>query len=311
VVASGLRHHVIVWNDAAPVSAERPSIVLLHGLMDLAWSWEGVARRLATPRAGEAPRRVVAFDWRGHGETDPVGAGGYYHFPDYARDLDALLPLVAPGEAAVDLVGHSMGGSAAVLFTGARPARVRRLALLEGLGPPDMPAAALLDRTRAFLDGVARVMAERRERPMRSLDEAVARMRQQHPDLTEALGRFLASKATRPARAEAGAGDAETGGAGTPAPTAGLVWRFDPLHRTTSPSVFRADQHAAFLEAVRCPALALCGERGFRPADEATRLSRLRARLVELRGAGHMMHWTHPDEVASTLRAFLGPGDPT
>src|SRR5690606_17454861 len=94
------------------------------------------------------PGRVIAPDQRGHGLSEHVGRGGFYHFWDYVSDLDAL---VGSLERPVDLVGHSMGGTVACLYASLRPEAVRRLVLVEGLGPPDA-SGELLRRPRRFLD---------------------------------------------------------------------------------------------------------------------------------------------------------------
>jgi pimeloyl-ACP methyl ester carboxylesterase len=280
VVANGLTHHTLIWDGRAPGDT-RPTVLLLHGWLDLAWSFASLGEALAA-----AGRRAVAIDLRGHGETQWTPPGSYYHFPDYVLDVDSLAPLLAPGEAQLDLFAHSMGGTVALLYAGARPERVRRLVLAEGLGPPDMSPEILVDRTVSFLDGVARTR-QTPQRPIESLTEALTRMRVQNPELPEALGLFLAEKNT----------------VVTPA---GRMWRFDPLHRTRSPSVFRLDQLRPFLARITAPVLAVAGERGFRLPDESARLALLReSRLVELAGAGHMMHWTHPTELAAAVVDFL------
>jgi len=56
--------------------------VLVHGFLDLGYTWHEVAATLAT-RA-----HVIAPDLRGHGDSDWLGAGGYYHFFDYIPELD-------------------------------------------------------------------------------------------------------------------------------------------------------------------------------------------------------------------------------
>jgi pimeloyl-ACP methyl ester carboxylesterase len=280
VRANGLSHHTLTWDGRAPGDT-RPTVLLLHGWLDLAWSFASLGESLAP-----AGRRAVAIDLRGHGETQWASPGSYYHFPDYVLDVDSLLPQLAPEEPQLDLFAHSMGGTVAMLFSGARPQRVRRLVLAEGLGPPDMSPEILVDRTVSFLDGVARTR-QTPPRPIASLADALTRMRAQNPELPETLGLFLAEKNT----------------VVTPA---GRMWRFDPLHRTRSPSVFRLDQLRPFLARITAPVLAVAGERGFRLPDEAERLALLRdARLAEIAGAGHMMHWTHPAELAAAVIDFL------
>src|SRR5262245_26616302 len=130
-LATGLTCHVLEWGGAD--AALDHTVVLLHGFLDLAWTW------VPTVEAGLAGRfHVVAPDVRGHGDSDRVGPGGYYHFIDYLADLDALVRTL--GRRRLSLVGHSMGGSIASYYAGVYPDRVHRLALLEGLGPPETGA---------------------------------------------------------------------------------------------------------------------------------------------------------------------------
>ncbi|MFW6050805.1 MAG: alpha/beta fold hydrolase [Myxococcota bacterium] len=280
VTANGLRHHVVEWGEGGG-----PPVVLCHGFLDVAFGFDAVARRLAA-----AGHRAIAFDFRGHGETDWVGPGGYYHFPDYTLDLHELLGQLADGP--VHLVGHSMGGTVACMYAGTVPERVRTLTLVEGIGPPPFPLERTPERFRSWFEGVARARG-REPRVMRGLDEALARMRIQNPDLPDDLGRFLAEKATRPV----------DGG--------GRAWRFDPLHRTTSPVPFRLEAFRAFLERIEAPVLAVAGERGYRLEDEQARLALLPgARLVEIPAVGHMIHWLAPDALAAHLRTFLAQHAP-
>ena len=104
-LGTGLRYHVLEWG-VDDVSLQH-TVVLLHGFLDMAWGW------MRTVRARLAGRfHVIAPDLRGHGDSDRVGAGGYYHFIDYLADLHELIDKL--GRTKVSLVGHSMGGSIAV-----------------------------------------------------------------------------------------------------------------------------------------------------------------------------------------------------
>jgi len=276
VEANGLLHHVLCWDGGGE------AVVLCHGYLDLAWSWGPVAERLA-----DAGLRVFAFDFRGHGETQWVGRGGYYHFADYLMDLEHLLPQLDPEGAKVHLVGHSMGSTVCAMFGGVRSSRLRSVTLVEGLGPPELGFEHAAEKYALWLDTVAKVRARHRPRAMRDLDDALRRLRVQHPDLPEALGRFLAEKATRPS-------DDGTG----------LVFRFDPLHQTTSPSPFRREVFASFTRSIEVPTLVVMGEEGFRLPDKDERRSALPPHgFAEVPGVGHMIHWHAPDALAELIAA--------
>jgi pimeloyl-ACP methyl ester carboxylesterase len=87
---------------------EGPAVVQLHGL--------SATRRyvlhgsVALARAGY---RLVSYDARGHGESDPAPRGAGYGYGELAEDLRAVLADRAPDERPV-LAGHSMGCHTAV-----------------------------------------------------------------------------------------------------------------------------------------------------------------------------------------------------
>jgi pimeloyl-ACP methyl ester carboxylesterase len=87
----------------------------------------------------------------------------------------------------------------------------------------------------------------------------------------------------------------------------GFTWRFDPLHRTTSPTAFFAAVYREFAARVTCPVLFVGGgPMGFHPPDEAERLGAFRSwSRVDLDSGGHMMHWTLPVELGLALIQFF------
>ncbi|WP_248633484.1 alpha/beta fold hydrolase [Cereibacter changlensis] len=99
--------------------AERPSglppLLIAHGLFGSARNWGVIARRLAESRD------VLAVDMRNHG-TSPRSE--VHRYPEMAADLAEVIE--AQGGLA-DVVGHSMGGKAAMMLALTRPERVRRL----------------------------------------------------------------------------------------------------------------------------------------------------------------------------------------
>jgi len=257
-------------------------VLLLHGFLDLAWGW------VATVRSGLAGRfHVVAPDLRGHGDTDWLGPGAYYHFVDYLADVDEIVRTFARDR--LSIVGHSMGGSIASYYAGTFPDRIHRLALLEGLGPPEN-RAAVPERVRSWLDGWRR-MRGREQKSYADLDEAAARLRTHDPLLGIELSLELAEHGTRPA------------GGGR------LRFKHDPLHATLGPTPFRVDYAAEFWTRITCPVLWVEGEQSvFRyGAEEAERRLRLLpgAERATLPAAGHMMQRHQPDALAELLVAFL------
>lgn len=99
--------------------AEAPTLVIAHGLYGSGRNWGVIARRLADRR------EVVAVDMRNHGESPRFDTQSY---PDMADDLAEVIEgLGAP----VDLLGHSMGGKAAMQLALTRPDLIRRLVVAD------------------------------------------------------------------------------------------------------------------------------------------------------------------------------------
>jgi pimeloyl-ACP methyl ester carboxylesterase len=275
----GLSLHALAWDGDPSRTA-----VIHHGYLDHARSFEGLARDLA--REG---RRVFALDARGHGESDWCPRGGYYHFNDYVADLSCALDALVGPDAPVTLIGHSMGGNIATMFSGARPDRVRALVLAEGLGIPRMPAEIVPVRLRRWLDQL-RSERFRGRRRISSRREVLDRLRVSHPGVPDAVLEQVADAFVLPHP------EGE-----------GFTWRFDPLLQTTSPTRFDADGFEALAREITAPVLLIDGGRdGMDFEGRADREACYRdARKRSLEGAGHMMHWTQPEAFSHAIREHL------
>lgn len=118
VTLNGLRFHYVDWGN----EGAQP-LVLLHGLSSHAHTWDRFAAEM------QPDFHVLALDQRGHGETDWAD--------DYARerrveDVDAFVK--ALGLERIALLGLSMGGRAAYMYTAAHPDAVERLVIVD-IGP--------------------------------------------------------------------------------------------------------------------------------------------------------------------------------
>jgi 3-oxoadipate enol-lactonase len=101
-----------------------PPMVLLHGLGSDGSAWEEVAAAFGDSH------RVYTPDLRGHGVSDWPGT---YSFELMRDDVLGFLDALDLGR--VTLVGHSMGGTVALLFAEEYPHRLERL-VIEDSPPP-------------------------------------------------------------------------------------------------------------------------------------------------------------------------------
>ena len=92
-----------------------PPLLLLHGILGCAETWEWMVPRVADRF------RVLRLDFRGHGDSDR--APGHYQAVDYVADAAAVCEQVAGRPVAV--VGHSLGGGTAAGLAQTRPELVR------------------------------------------------------------------------------------------------------------------------------------------------------------------------------------------
>ena len=112
---------------AAVEYGEGPPLAILHGLFGSGRNWTSIAQRLA------AHHRVLALDLRNH------GASPWSDRMDYAEMAeDVCAALHARGYDRYALLGHSMGGKAAMVAALQHGAEVERLVVVD-IAPVDYP----------------------------------------------------------------------------------------------------------------------------------------------------------------------------
>lgn len=278
VQVRGLRHRLTWWGERT-----RDPIVLLHGFLDCGATWQFLVDCLPETWT------LVAPDWRGFGGSE--WAPGGYWFPDYFADLDALLDILVP-QSRARVVGHSMGANVANMFGGIRPQRLRWLVNLEGLGLPRTRPEEAPRRYAHWLDEVRDPFKEGR---YESLAQLAAVLRIRNPRLTQDRSEFVARAWSRPA----GEGTNE------------VILNFDPHHRLVNPTLYRRDEAEACWARLEIPMLLVMGEvsdhrgknTGYLTDEQLHGLFR-QLRLVNIPGAGHMMHHEDPATVARHIVEF-------
>ncbi len=100
--------------------AGRPPLVILHGILGSSRNWQTAGRDLAERF------HVFALDLRNHGSSPHAAE---MSFGAMAQDLRDWLD--GQGLSRVTLLGHSMGGKAAMLFACRHPERVERLVVVD------------------------------------------------------------------------------------------------------------------------------------------------------------------------------------
>lgn len=126
-------------------TGDGPPIVLCHGLTATRRYVVHGSRLLA--RRGF---RTIAYDARGHGESDPAPPGGGYSYAELAADLAAVIDRLA-GERRCVLAGHSMGAHTLTALALERPDRVGAVVAIG----PAFSGAAITDETVAYWDRLA------------------------------------------------------------------------------------------------------------------------------------------------------------
>jgi len=299
VEARGFRHHVLEWGDPGSATADRPTLLMLHGWMDVAASFQFVVDALSVER------HVLALDWRGFGATDTPPVDTYY-FSDYIGDLEIVLDaLFGTAHAPIDLLGHSMGANVSMLYSGLRPQRVRRLVNLEGFGMPRAKPANAPKRYAAWLDALK---TPQQLRTYHSLEAVAARLQKNNPLLRADRAAWLAGQWSKRVPGTAGAPD---------------TWHLlaDPNHKRPSPLFAQVDEWLECWKRITAPVLWIEGDRTdvsiwwgdrYSKAEFHERLdvvADVERHIVS--PAGHMLHHDRPEDIARLLEAFLSESRPS
>lgn len=256
----------------------KPSLVLVHGGLDHARSWDWVARSL------REHYHVYALDLRGHGNS-AWAPGAIYSIAEYVLDLSVLLDIV--GEFPIHLMGHSLGGSVMLHYAGLYPDRVCKAVAIEGFISPHEPRmrGPIAERLRYWIEAV-RNAEKHRSKGYATLDAAMARMKEVNPHLSEEVAQHLTLHGTNWE------------------PDGSLVWKFDHYLRAAAPYGYDVEDAAEVYGRISCPTLLFNGLESYLAVpDSDPRTKAIRnCRVVNVPDAGH---WVHHDQLNTVLREAI------
>lgn len=268
---NGLRLHYLDWGNP-----DAPPLLLVHGGSTNLHVWDLAAVALADRY------HIVAFDQRGHGDSDWAPDGGYAS-DVYVNDLKGVID--ALGLAPVLLVGHSMGGSNSLAFTVTYPEIVCALVMVDA-GPGQAE-----DSTERAIRAAAAGP------PAGSFDAFVETVQGYTPWWPLWQIRRQVRHSVRPL------------------PDGQWTWKGDPVlrnadrRRTRHQSRATTDRWAVW-DKVHCPALIVRGALSrILPPESAQEMHARHpnSRLVEIQKAGHRVMEDNPAEFVRALQDFLDP----
>ncbi|OGA04995.1 MAG: hypothetical protein A3H35_21310 [Betaproteobacteria bacterium RIFCSPLOWO2_02_FULL_62_17] len=267
VPANGLRFHYLDWG-----AHDSPPLVLLHGVGQTCHTWDLFA-------AAMAPHfHVMAFDQRGHGDSDWAPDRDYSR-ASMVNDLAAFT--TAAGLDSFFLIGMSMGGMNSMMFTSQHLQRVRSLVVVD-IGPRI---------ERAGTSHIRDFMSNNRE--FSDLDEAAAVIHKFNPRRPlETIRNFTCVYNLKQL------------------PGGKWTWKYDSWfasgHRHANPQAMH-DQLAAAAREIRCPTLLVRGAQSDVLSLEGARefqqlIPGSAFALVE--GAGHSVMGDNPAGFEAAVRGF-------
>ncbi len=267
VHANGLRFHYLEWG-----SPQAPPMVLLHGVGQTCHTWDLFA-------AAMSPHfHIMAFDQRGHGDTD------WAPDKDYSRAAmvrDVLAFTTALALERFFLIGMSMGGANALSFTAQYPEKVEALVVVD-IGP------------RVESQGVQHIrdfMAHYRE--FSSLEEAARAIHRFNPRRSlEVIRQYTVVYNLKQL------------------PNGKWTWKYDPYfsegHRPLDLKKMQEELSAAVTR-IRCPTLVVKGAESDVFSLEGARSLQAAipgAEFALVPGAGHSVMGDNPPGFEAAVRAF-------
>ncbi len=267
---------VVEWNPEA-----KTTVFALHGWLDNLASFETLIQFMPDIR-------LIAIDFPGHGHSEHIPPDYSYHFIDGLYLVDDLVAYFEQEK--INLLGHSMGGAVATLYATAQSSRVRKLALIESLGPLTVSPESGSDLMRKSMNQRAELKSK--NKPIYNSFAKALAARAYVSEIDESLIKPIVER-------------------GLEKVEQGYTWRADSRLRIASPIRMSESQLLVALEEINCEVLYLEGDKGYL-VDQALfsqrkrKFSNLAEKLLE---GGHHVHLEQPAICAGHIQAFFNKTD--
>lgn len=282
VDTSGARIAVHEWGEA-----DAPPLFLVHGGFDFARTFDVFA-----PLIAARGWRVVAWDQRGHGDSEHTGL---YSWDADLRDALAVMDDVTRDPAPV--IAHSKGGALMIQLADAHPYRFSCLVNLDGIpSRRRLPDVAEHERTRLLASEVATWLDHRRRtaeaiRKPGTIEDLARRRARMNPRLDAAWLEYLVT----------------VGGFESPD---GWRWKLDPTMRFGGFGPWRPEWSMLRLPGLSIPFLGVLGTEieemawGTRVSDVEPILP-AEGRVIAAERRGHFLHIEDPEGISRLAVDFV------
>ncbi|MCM8525990.1 MAG: alpha/beta hydrolase [Lentisphaeraceae bacterium] len=258
------------------LNPEKPETILcLHGWLDNWASFLPLSLELSE-------FRLIIFDLPGHGTSDHIPDGNWYHFVDYVVRLKEIVRILELKN--FHLIGHSMGAGIASLFSATFPEMIKSLTMIDGLGPLVNPPEEARDILRESI-----LKHEGKSFRKRVFD---------NPELA--------------VKARLSAGNLEYSSAKTlvenqiKESAEGWHWTYDYKLKYTSSLRLSPGQLESFLTRITCPALLITATEGYiKNSPYWDKRALIEKLIVKELSGGHHLHMDSPKDTAFCILQFL------
>ncbi|TGL02161.1 alpha/beta hydrolase [Leptospira levettii] len=257
-------------------------ILCFHGWLDNANSF--------APLAPYFPEyRFISIDFPGHGKSSHKPENTVYYFAEYALEIVSIVQTL--GLEDFILMAHSMGAAISTLVAGTNLLKIKKLILIEALGPLTNVSQSAPD---IMSEAIKQILHPRGKKETYFPDmESAITIRLRAGDMNENSASLLM----------------ERGIEKTPR---GLKPRRDIRLHFNSFFRYTEEQVVSFCERIECPTLLILGDKSNFPIANAfpNRKSAIKNLSEVILSGGHHLHMDHPEKVAHVIHQFLNEDTP-